>query len=249
MQRSGRIRLAQQGLQAADEDPVPGQERRAAVHILVGRVRVLMNVLLLIPVRDAIGVQKLRVGVQRDEGVPQPRPLPSGDLGGVAADSIPMRHLCPPRPVDQPIAWAEPWSPMRVHSYRAPGTHADTCAGPIHRLKSRRSRPPAVQPKALPALAKGSQARPRGGRAATGRTAPSIPMIRRPAHRLTASLLSAASNSPVAADRSRAYPFAAPITGFRMRAARSGWQRIVRTGPLGAEPGRSAENDAGQPRC
>src|SRR5690242_10120133 len=59
-------------------------------------MRVLMNVVLLVLVRDVVGVHEVRVGVQCDEGISQPRPLPIGNLGDVAADAISVRHVCLP---------------------------------------------------------------------------------------------------------------------------------------------------------
>jgi len=81
-----------------DQHPMPGQERRTAMNVLPSRMGILMNVLLLVPVGDPVGVNEGRFGVESNESGSQALALAGGHFGCVSTDAITQSHRRSPPP-------------------------------------------------------------------------------------------------------------------------------------------------------
>jgi hypothetical protein len=93
VQREIGIHLAQQRLEAVAQLAVPGDERRTAVDVSPAGVGVLVDVLLLVEVGHAVGIEALVVELEdrRDEAIAFLR----GDVCDVAPDAVAKCHALP----------------------------------------------------------------------------------------------------------------------------------------------------------
>src|SRR5450755_2131157 len=93
MQRQARVHLPQQRLQSVAQLAVPGEESGTSMHVGAGEMGGDVNLLLLVPIRDAVRVQRRRV--ERQKRVTEQIALGLRDLRDVAADSVSKRHCAP----------------------------------------------------------------------------------------------------------------------------------------------------------
>jgi hypothetical protein len=88
------IDFPQQFFQPVHDDAVPGDEARPAMHVHAGEMRVLVDVLLLVPIGHAIR-EELR-GIELDDRLDEAISLRRIDQRYVSADAVTERHGCLP---------------------------------------------------------------------------------------------------------------------------------------------------------